>query len=111
MYLNSSTSAKPRLFAASPKKFARWDDYVAAANLDAMAIEFTRVMLGLMIALFHVQLADFLRKQDRALAAAFRERGVPLPDALPKQVAHNLFFLFGVFIALYSLARIWLTLR
>jgi hypothetical protein len=76
-----------------------------------MVMEFTRVLLGLTIVLFHVQLADFLRKQDRALAAAFREHGVPIPDALPKQAAHDLFFFFGIFIALFSLARIWLTLH
>jgi hypothetical protein len=76
-----------------------------------MLMEFTRLLGGLTIALFHAQLADFLRKQDRALGAAFRERGVNIPGALPKQAAHDLFFLFGVSIALYSLVRIWLTLR
>jgi hypothetical protein len=76
-----------------------------------MLVEFTRVLIGLAIALFHAQLADFLRKQDRALGAAFRERGVPIPGALPKQVSHDLFFLFGVGIALFSLARIWMALR
>jgi hypothetical protein len=76
-----------------------------------MLTDFARVLLGLTIALFHAQLADFLREQDRALSAAFRERGVPMPDALPKQAAHNLFFLFGVTIALFSLVRIWLTIR
>ncbi len=67
--------------------------------------------LGWRLRCFMRQLADFLRKQDRALGAAFRERGVPIPGALPKQAAHNLFFLFGVSIALVSLARIWMTLR
>jgi hypothetical protein len=76
-----------------------------------MLVEFTRVLIGLAIALFHAQLADFLREQDRALGAAFRERGVPIPGALPKQVSHDLFFLFGVGIALFSLARIWMALR
>jgi hypothetical protein len=76
-----------------------------------MIIEFTRVLLGLTIALFHGELADFLRKQDHALGAAFRERGVPIPGALPKRVAHDLFFVFGVLIALVSLTRIWMTLR
>ena len=76
-----------------------------------MLIEFTRVLLGLAIALFHGQLADFLRKQDHALGAAFRERGVPIPGPLPKQAAHNLFFMFGVLIALVSLSRIWMTIR
>jgi hypothetical protein len=72
---------------------------------------FTRVLLGLTIALFHVQLADFLRERDRVLGAAFRERGVAVPDVLPKEVSRNLFFVLGVSIALYSLARIWLSLR
>lgn len=76
-----------------------------------MLLEFTRVLIGLTIALLHAHLADFLRKQDCALAAAFRERGVLVPGALPKQVSRDLFFLFGVGIALFSLARIWLSLR
>jgi hypothetical protein len=76
-----------------------------------MLMEFSRVLLGLAIALFHAQLADFLRQQDRALGDAFRDRGVPMPGALPKQAAHDLFFLLGVLIALVSLARIWLSLR
>lgn len=76
-----------------------------------MLIEFTRVLLGLTIALFHAQLADFLCEQDRALGAAFRERGITIPDALPQRAAHNLFFFFGVLVALISLARIWFTIR
>ncbi len=76
-----------------------------------MLLQFTRVLIGLTIALFHGPLADFLRKQDRALGAAFRERGVPVPGALPKQVAHNLFFVFGVLIALVSLGRIWVSIH
>jgi hypothetical protein len=76
-----------------------------------MFLEFTRVLIGLTIALFHAQLADFLRKQDHALGAAFRERGVPLPGALPKQLSRDLFFIFGMGIAIFSLARVWLTLH
>ncbi len=60
------------------------DERSLPPNLHAMLIEFTRVLLGLTIALFHAPLADFLRKQDRALGAAFRERGVPFPGALPE---------------------------
>ena len=76
-----------------------------------MLLQFTRVLLGLTIAHFHVPLADFLRKQDRALGAAFRERGVPIPDALPRRAAHNLFFLLGIFVASFSLWRIWMSIR
>jgi hypothetical protein len=82
-----------------------------AAYRHIMTLEFTRVLVGLAISLFHVQLADFLRNQDRALGAAFRERGVPIPGALPRQASHNLFFLFGIGIALFSLVRIGMTLR
>jgi hypothetical protein len=74
-------------------------------------MEFARVLVGLTIALFHAQLADFVREQDLALSATFRDRGIPMPGALSKPTARNLFFLFGVLIALVSLARIWLTLR
>ncbi|PSH03661.1 MAG: hypothetical protein CXZ00_10775 [Acidobacteria bacterium] len=73
-----------------------------------MVMEFARVAVGLAIALFHVPLADFLCEQDHALSAAFRRRGLSIPGALPKQAARNLFFLFGISIALFSLARIWL---
>jgi hypothetical protein len=74
-------------------------------------MEFARVLLGLTLALFHAQVADFLREQDRALADSFRERGFPLPGALPKQAAHDLFFVLGILLSLFSLVRIWMTLR
>jgi hypothetical protein len=74
-------------------------------------VEFSRVLLGLVIALFHAQLADFLREQDRALAATFRQHGVAVPGALPKQAAHTLFFVLGIAVALVSLSRIWLALH
>jgi hypothetical protein len=76
-----------------------------------MLLEFARILIGLTIALFHAQVADFLREQDLALTAAFRSRGVPLPDALPRQTAHDLFFVLGILLASFSLVRIWFTLR
>ena len=76
-----------------------------------MVMEFSRVFLGLTIALFHTRVADFLRKQDRELAAVFQRHGVPIPGALPKEAAHSLFFVLGIGVALLSLTRIWLTLH
>jgi hypothetical protein len=76
-----------------------------------MVMEFGRVLLGLLIALFHTRLADFLRKQDHELAAVFRQHGVPMPGALPKQAAHSLFFSLGIAVALFGLSRIWLNLH
>ena len=77
----------------------------------SMFMEFSRVLLGLTIALFHAQLADFLRKQDHELAAVFRQHGVPIPGGLPKQAAHSLFYVLGIAVALIGLTRIWLTLH
>lgn len=76
-----------------------------------MLLEFTHLLLGLTIALFHAPLADFLRKRDCALASALRERGIAFPGALPEQASRDLFFVFGIAVALISLARIWFTLR
>ncbi len=70
-----------------------------------MLLEFTRVLLGLAIALFHAQLADFLRKQDRALGAAFRERGVQIPGACRNKRPITCFSVFGVLIALLQPRR------
>lgn len=76
-----------------------------------MLIEFTRVLLGLAIALFHAPLADFLRQRDCELADALRQRGIAFPGGLTEEAARSLFFVFGIAIALITLARIWLALR
>lgn len=76
-----------------------------------MLIEFTRVLLGLAIALFHAPLANFLRERDCELADALRQRGIAFPGGLTEEASHTLFFVFGIAIALITLARIWLTLR
>lgn len=76
-----------------------------------MLLDFTRVLLGLTIALFHVKVADFLCEQDQQFAALLRQRGLPVPGALPKNVAHTLFFLLGIGVALFGLGRIWFSLH
>jgi len=76
-----------------------------------MLVEFTRVLLGLAIALFHAPLADFLREQDCQLADALRQRGIAFPCGLPEEASRTLFFVLGIAVALLSLSRIWLTLR
>jgi hypothetical protein len=76
-----------------------------------MLIEFSRVLLGLIIALFHAPLADFLRERDGELAAALYERGIAFPGGLPEEASRTLFFVFGIAIALFSLARVWITSR
>ena len=76
-----------------------------------MTMELTRLAVGLLIALFHQPLADFILEQDRAMVAVARRCGFPLPDALPTQTCRNLYFSIGIFVAIYELLRIWMLLR
>ncbi len=76
-----------------------------------MAVEFIRLGLGLLIILFHRQIADFLIRQERALVITLRQRGVPLPAVPTTEAARNIYFGLGTFVVLYQCARIWLTLH
>lgn len=70
-------------------------------------IEVTRLALGLLIALLHKPLADFITEQDAQLVAMFRRRGVSVPDTLRRDTARNLYFAMGILVAVVELARIW----
>jgi hypothetical protein len=74
-------------------------------------MQFTRVLLGLAIAGFHAPLADFLRQRDCELADALRQRGIAFPGGLPEEASRTLIFGFGIAIVLFTLSRIWFTLR
>jgi hypothetical protein len=76
-----------------------------------MMIEFTRLGVGLLIAFFHQPLADFILKQDRAMAAVARRHGLSLPDVPSTNTCRNFYFGVGIFVALYELLRIWMLLR
>jgi hypothetical protein len=70
-------------------------------------LEVTRLALGLLIALFHKPLADFITEQDAQLVAIFRQRGVNLPDTMRRDTARNLYFAMGILVAMVELVRIW----
>ena len=44
-----------------------------------MLLEFTRLAVGLFIAIFHVRIADFIFQHEELFAASARQRGLPLP--------------------------------
>lgn len=71
-----------------------------------MAMEFARLCLGLLIAGFHVPIADFVLKQEDSLILACRRRGVELPTSIPRKTARNFYFSFGILIAVLQLARL-----
>jgi hypothetical protein len=72
-----------------------------------MPLEIARLLLGLMIAAGHRQIADFIMERERSLVLTFRERGLPLPAAMGTDTARNLYFGVGIFVVLTQLLRIY----
>jgi hypothetical protein len=67
--------------------------------------------VGLLILVFHRQIADYVLEQERSLVILFRQRGIPLPAAPSTDMSRNIYFCMGAFVVLYQIARIWLTLN
>lgn len=76
-------------------------------TIQFMALELTRLGVGLLILLFHRQIADYILAQERVIVGLFRQRGLRLwcPTT---EGARNIYFCLGAFIALYEIVRIWL---
>ncbi len=74
-----------------------------------MTVELARLLLGLLIAIFHRPLAVKVMEQERVLDGYFRRRGIRLPEPLSDTGAGNLYFGIGIFICLLETARIWMT--
>ncbi len=76
-------------------------------KLRAMVVEVARLLLGVLIAVFHRPLASKIMQHERALDGYFRSRGVHLPAPLSDVTAQNLYFTIGIFICLLEAGRIW----
>ncbi len=74
---------------------------------SAVMLEVTRLAMGILIALFHKPLADYITKQDAQLVAMFRQRGVNVPSTMRQETARNLYFAMGIIVAAVELARIY----
>lgn len=79
----------------------------ARYSAKVMLLEFFRLAVGLLVALFHRPLADFIAEQDRAVVAIARRRGLLLPEVPSARICRNLYFCLGIFVAVYELLRIW----
>ena len=66
-----------------------------------------RLGVGLLIALFHKPIADWILYQEEMVVAAVRSRGLPYPLPPRRETARNLYFLTGLSVAIIQLARIW----
>jgi len=76
-----------------------------------IGMDVTRLAIGLAIAFFHRPIADFMLEQESSLVVLFRQRGVVLPSVPRRSTVHTLYFLTGIGIALFEVARIWLLIR
>ncbi|HEY6251151.1 MAG TPA: hypothetical protein VI685_14425 [Candidatus Angelobacter sp.] len=75
-----------------------------------MVVEITRLLLGVLIAIFHRPIATRMMRRERATDSYFRQRGISLPAPLSDTTAENLFFFIGIFICLIEVGRIWVQL-
>ena len=73
-------------------------------------VEVTRLLLGVMIALFHRPIANKMMQQERAIDSYFRQRGISLPPPPSDATAQTLYFCIGIFICLLEAGRIWTSL-
>jgi hypothetical protein len=79
-------------------------------RLMEMVLEITRLLLGVVIAVFHRPLASMIMQHERALDGFFRSRGIQLPAPPSDATAQNMYFIIGIFIALIEAGRIWLSM-
>jgi hypothetical protein len=71
-----------------------------------MVVESARLLLGVLIAIFHRPIGTLTMRQERATTAYFRQRGISLPTLPSETSAQNLFFFIGIFICLLEMGRI-----
>jgi hypothetical protein len=79
-------------------------------RVKIMVVEITRLLLGVLIAIFHRPLAAKIMAQERALDGYFRRRGISLPAPPSDTVAQNLYFGIGIFICLLEAGKLWFSL-
>ena len=75
-----------------------------------MLVDVARLLMGVLIAVFHRPLANMVMRQERALDGYFRSRGVHLPAPPSDTAAQNLYFVIGIFICLIEAGRIWFSI-
>ena len=73
-----------------------------------MIVEVTRLLLGVLIAVFHRPLANTIMYHERTLDMFFRQRGFRFPAPPSDATAQNLYFVIGIFICLFEVGKIWM---
>ena len=71
-----------------------------------MRLEVARLCLGLLIAGFHVPIADFIVEREQRLLLTLQRYGIEIPTILSRTSARNLYFNFGIVVVLIQLLRL-----
>lgn len=82
---------------------------VAESYAECMQIELLRLVMGLLLAVFHRPVSDFILEQEHAFAGLARRGGIRLPAPLSLETSRTLFFSLGIIVAILQIARIYLT--
>jgi len=77
------------------------------ASIQFVLMEFSKLGVGILIALFHRQIAEFILVYERAFVVRARQAGLMLPDLLTTEMACTVYFLLGIFTATFQMFRIW----
>jgi hypothetical protein len=91
------------------RMFARLSGGGRTYRVEAMLTEFWKLAFGLLVVVFHREIADFVLRQEETMVGLFRSRGLQMP-LFSREAIRNVYFLVGVSIAAMEMLRIWLTL-
>lgn len=72
-----------------------------------MIIESARILLGVALVCFHVQIAEFMYLREQELVAFFGRRGVRVPAFSSAKIVRDVYFYLGVVTLLIAVARLW----
>jgi hypothetical protein len=75
-----------------------------------MIVEFTRLLIGVLLMAFHRPVADYVLDLDHVFASMLRSRGMKFPAPPRQSTMHTIYFCLGIFVCLLSLMRIYTSL-
>lgn len=70
-----------------------------------MIVEIIRLLIGLLLLVFHKPVADFILAREQAFARMLEGRGVFLPAFPSNRFAHDLYFCIGLLVCIFAMFR------
>jgi hypothetical protein len=72
-----------------------------------MITELARLAIGLLLLIFHRQVASWILKREERLAQVMAAKGWHVPSFPSEKTIHDVYFILAVFICCFSLAQLW----